>query len=277
MSPIQHLRIKNRKVDLFIPANNPAGPHPILVMHDGQNIFEPETCAFGTSWETHRAVAAVKTRKPKPIIVGIWNRPITKSAPSGRGGEYAPADITAELGEANLTLVPGQPSFFPLTGKQYEKFVTQVVLPEIYAILDAQGIGYRTDAAGTAVAGSSMGGLASLNLVAQFPEIFGTAISFSTHWTMGGKALAKALINSLPDAATGHRIWLDRGTVGLDAKYAAPDIVAEQTLTLKGYSWPQVECRTYVGTAHNEIEWQNRFPDALAWWLDGMPSAKKTK
>lgn len=277
MSRIQNLRIKNRKVDLFIPSDNSTGAHPILVMHDGQNIFYPETCAFGTSWETHRAVEELRTRKPKPIIVGIWNRPITKSAPSGRGGEYAPADITAALGEENLTVLPGHPPFFPLTGKQYEKYVTQTVLPEIYALLDSQGISYRTDAAGTAIAGSSMGGLASLNLVAQFPEIFGTAISFSTHWTMGGKPLAKALIGALPDAASGHRVWLDRGTLGIDAKYSGPDVVAEKELTRKGYRWPQVECRTYVGTSHNEIEWQNRFPDALAWWLDGMPAAPKAK
>lgn len=277
MREIHHLLIKGRKVDVYIPKDSPTGLHPILVMHDGQNIFDPATCAFGTSWETDRAVDALKTKRPKPVIVGIWNRPPTKAVPSGRGGEYAPEAITAELGEENLTVMAGHPSFFPLTGKKYERFVVQNVLPAIYEYLATQGVSFRTDAAGTAIAGSSMGGLASLNLLGRFPEVFGTAISFSTHWTMGGKPLAKALISALPAAEIGSRVWLDRGTTGIDAKYAGPDVTAEQELTRKGYRWPQVECRTYIGTTHNEIEWQNRFPDALAWWIADMPPAPKTK
>ncbi len=273
MREIDIIKIGGRKVEIFIPQDKAVGARPVLFLQDGQNVFNPETSTHGEPWEADDAATFVSAKRPKPIVVAIWNRQPSEKYPSGRYGEYAPQTITESLKESDLQTLNGAIPFFPLTGLEYEVFITKKILPGVFEYLADRGIRHRLDPAGVAIGGSSMGGLSALNLVARHSDAFGTALSFSTHWTMGGKPLARALIRSLPAPESGVRIWLDRGTLDLDSAYAAPDVVAEQELTKLGYRWPQVECRTFVGTGHNEIAWRERLPLALEWWLDGMPSA----
>ncbi|MEY3407479.1 MAG: hypothetical protein RL038_540 [Actinomycetota bacterium] len=272
MRNITTFKVGGRQIELFVPSDKAVGARPIVFMQDGQNIFNPKTSTFGEIWAAQDAATFVSAKRPKPIVVAVWNQKVTSAHPSGRYGEYAPEAVIPKVNPRELvTEIHGIP-LYPLTGFAYEDFMTKKVLPKVFEKLQELGIRYRTDAAGIAIAGSSMGGLSALNLLARYPHIFGTALSFSTHWTLGGKSLARELIRSLPTPESGARIWLDRGTKGIDQAYAAPDAVAEQELTKLGYAWPQVECRTFIGTDHNEIFWRERLPLAFQWWLDGMPS-----
>ena len=115
-----------------------------------------------------------------------------------------------------------------------------------------------------------MGGLASLYAMAQYPETYGTAICLSTHWSMSTARAWQAFVEMLPPASEGHRIWMDHGTDYIDAEYGAKQAVVNIELARRGWSWPQVESRVYVGTAHNEHVWAARLPDCLRWWMTGM-------
>lgn len=272
MRDISVFKVGVRQIEVFVPSDKAVGARPIVFMQDGQNIFNPKTSTFGEIWAGQDAATFVSAKRPKPIVVAVWNQKVSAVNPSGRYGEYAPEAVIAKVRASELmTEIHGIP-LYPLTGFAYEEFMTEKVLPKVFEHLRENGIRFRTDAAGIAIAGSSMGGLSALNLLARYPHIFGTAISFSTHWTLGGKSLARELIRTLPAPDSGARIWMDRGTLGIDKAYAGPDTVAEQELTRLGYSWPQVECRTFIGTDHNEIFWRERLPLAFQWWLDGMPS-----
>ena len=65
----------NREVELFIVSNCDEKERvPLILMHDGQNLFEDETAAFGRSWRLLDQV--FKDDFPKCRIVGISNSQI---------------------------------------------------------------------------------------------------------------------------------------------------------------------------------------------------------
>ena len=83
--------VKARNVSVWLPPGYEASDarHPVLYMHDGQNLFDPATANFG-EWgvDEHltRLIASGQVRAP--IVVGIWNTDL-------RLREYVPADLIA--------------------------------------------------------------------------------------------------------------------------------------------------------------------------------------
>jgi predicted alpha/beta superfamily hydrolase len=109
--------------------------------------------------------------------------------------------------------------------------------------------------------------LMSLYALGQRPEVFGTAIAFSTHWPFGGNDMVNELTELLPDAAS-HRIWTDTGTIELDQYYAPFHKAAVEKIQARGYSEPDsLVAATYPNTGHHESYWARRVADALNWWL----------
>ena len=98
--------------------------------------------------------------------------------------------------------------------------IADAVLP---FVLDRYSIEH--DMERTAVMGSSMGGLISLYAMSKRPEIFGTAICFSTHWLMGKSTMVNELTSLLPTHGK-HRIWTDSGTKELDEHYPPLHLMA---------------------------------------------------
>jgi len=99
------------------------------------------------------------------------------------------------------------------------------------------------------------------------PELFGTAICFSTHWPFGQERMVEGLINRLPSPEK-HRVWTDTGTIELDQYYGPFHEMAKQKLNAKGYLEPdQLVAAVYPNTGHHESYWSRRVVDALTWWL----------
>jgi len=78
---------KPRTIAIWLPPNytDSTERYPVLYLHDGQNLFDASTAAFGTEWnadETARERIAQNRIKPL-ILVGIWNT-------SDRIMEYTP-------------------------------------------------------------------------------------------------------------------------------------------------------------------------------------------
>jgi predicted alpha/beta superfamily hydrolase len=117
--------------------------YPVLYMHDGQNIIDPQTSFIGYDWHVDEvADSLIHTGAMEEIIiVGIYNSP-------DRINEYSDTD----------------------GGTAYARFVISKVKP----LIDAT---YRTkpDRQNTAVMGSSMGGLISFLFVLWHPEVFSKA------------------------------------------------------------------------------------------------------
>jgi enterochelin esterase-like enzyme len=166
----------------------------VLYLHDGQNVFSSAgtNCAFGWgSWELDRTVDALcRAGKMQEIImVAVDNSPARRAEYSGRHH--------ASGGSATNTAF-----------ENYEIFLITELKPQI----DRD---YRTlpGPAHTAVMGSSMGGLCSLALAWDHPEIFGGAASLSG-------AFMVEQTNFLNDGLKGYhgppkpfRVYLDSGVV----------------------------------------------------------------
>jgi len=95
--------------------------------------------------------------------------------------------------------------------------------------------------AATFIMGSSMGGLASLQALCEYPKIFGAAACLSTHWIGSSErndeipaALLEYLRRKLP-AADQIRIYMDRGTRDLDALYDSAQAKVDAMFAEKGY------------------------------------------
>jgi adenylate cyclase len=77
-----------RPVDVWLPPHyqdTPSRRFPVLYMHDGQNLFDPQTSFLGVDWGIDEAMRGLTTagRARAAIVVGIWNTP-------QRSQEYMP-------------------------------------------------------------------------------------------------------------------------------------------------------------------------------------------
>ena len=219
---------------------------PVLYMHDGQNIFDRATSAFGSEWGVDEtAQALIRLNKVEPlIIVGI----------------YTEANRTDELTDTQSKKY-GNGGKAPL----YAKFLVEEVKPFIDKT-------YRTkpDRANTGVGGSSLGGLVSLFLVEKYPEVFSrcAAVSPALMWSDGALVQRwKYGRAKLPLKRT--RFWIDVGsqeTVHDTPSTAYLDSVRSFIEVFKDAGLEKGSDYRFVikeGAEHNEAAWRKRFPEIL--------------
>ena len=82
----------------------------------------------------------------------------------------------------------------------------------------------------------------------------------------GDGALIDYLGRELPDAAT-HRVYLDRGTLTLDATLGEYQTRAEAAFRAKGYAAPRLQTRLFEGADHTERSWRQRAETPLRFLL----------
>lgn len=248
---------KGRIVDFWAPEG---GSDSILIAHDGQNIFDPRTAThLRQTWKlTQNAIRVSKDaqRKP-PLIIGVFHSS-TKSDPYGRIKDLSPEDAFAS------GIQPANPisdlKVNDLRGNQYLSQIFDEILPTIAAKTDTLISPQRV-----AMLGSSMGGLATLYAFAKYQDRFHTALSFSNHWILAGDPLVDFLINNLPNPAE-RRLWMSRGTKGLDAQYETLQSKADEMLHNLGWDHNFVT-KVYHRTGHNERSWASYVDEALRFWL----------
>jgi predicted alpha/beta superfamily hydrolase len=165
-----------RNVEVFLPTGYNSESdvkYRVLYMHDGQNVFNPETSYTKIDWGVDEAIdSLMKTGViQNTIVVAPWNTP-------KRFSEYmpkAPSGLSEspEIMEA-LKKNTGYDSLF---SDDYLKFLVEELKPFIDKT-------YNTSKKieHTSIMGSSMGGLISLYALCKYPEVFGAAGCVSTHW-----------------------------------------------------------------------------------------------
>jgi predicted alpha/beta superfamily hydrolase len=257
---VESAHVPARNVDVWLPPGYAAHPHrryPVVYMHDGQNLFDPQLSYTGVDWgidETMtRLIAARRVREA--IVVGIWNTP-------RRLQEYMP--LAPVQGESLPVGVDGFPPLArsDITSDAYLRFLVEELKPFIDAT-------YRTRPGrrDTVVVGSSMGGLVSLYAAAQYPQVFGGVGALSTHWPVGEGVAVDWLGAHLPDPRT-HRIYYDFGTATLDAQYAPYQQRMDALMRAHGYR----EGRDWItrrieGAEHSERAWRARVDVPLEFLL----------
>ncbi|RMG24019.1 MAG: hypothetical protein D6730_13345, partial [Bacteroidetes bacterium] len=248
--------ISPRPVEVLVPVQVSYDQRfPVLYMFDGQNLFHSFTGWGGEvnkGWRVHEVLDSLYLAGsiPQMIVVGIYNS-------QGRMAEYMP-DKPEELLKARIAATEHQwyQSFKtqPPAGGRQLKFIVEELKPYIDAHFHT-----LPGREHTFVAGSSMGGLISAYAVCEYPEVFGGAACFSTHWPPLEGVFLEYFKTHLPDPAT-HKFYFDYGTQGLDASYEPFQHIADQALRERGYRLNQNWItRRYEGARHYEDDWHARF------------------
>jgi predicted alpha/beta superfamily hydrolase len=169
----------SHRIAVYLPPSYPENTlkrYPVLYMHDGQNLFFPEEAFAGTTWQVKDTVEMLDRVNAieEVIVVGVW--------PAERIREYTRPGYVA-----------------------YGTFLAMQLKP----MVDER---YRTmpKPADTGVMGSSLGGVVSLYLAWEFPEVFGKAACMSS--TFDWEDNLRERIEREPKRDV--RLYLDSGGVG---------------------------------------------------------------
>ena len=237
---LETLPLAKRHVTVYLPAgydDHPEQRYPVLYMQDGQNLFDPNRSFIpGQHWRLGEAAdSAIGERKAQPmIIVGIDN------AGAGRIDEYTPTrEVKRNAG-----------------GKADD--YARMLIDELKPLVDES---YRTlaDRAGTAVGGSSLGGLLAMHLVLTHPEVFSAAAVMSPSVWWDNRVILDEL-----DRFEGRRakIWLDTG--GREGFEALQDVrTLRDKLKAKGWGADELKYHEDRRADHSERAWANRAPMML--------------
>jgi predicted alpha/beta superfamily hydrolase len=255
-----------RHVDVWLPpcyADTPSCRFPVLYMHDGQNLFNPQTSFLGIDWGIDAALRGLlaEQRARAALVVGIWNTP-------QRAQEYMP--------QRPLELVsPTRREPRPTARKPLSDQYLQFLLQELKPFIDGH---YRTlaDRENTFIMGSSMGGLISLYAVCEYPHVFAGVGCLSPHWPARGGIMVEYLEQGLPEAGS-HRLYFDYGTRTTDALYEPYQTQVDRVLGAKGYirgeDWLTLK---FEGAEHSERAWRERVHISLEFLLGGPVGAGVT-
>lgn len=254
-----------RNVDVWLPdACGGERRCAVIYLQDGQMVFDDAQTWNHQSWHVDRALAqlAGAGRAPPLIVVAIWNNG------RWRWSEYFPEKILARMaGPARAAFLASM-----LQGNAQSDAYLKFLVDELKPRIDAR-FPTLPDRAHTFVAGSSMGAVISVYAMSEYPRVFGGAAGLSAHWA--GKlepnveiplATFEYLQAHLADPA-GHRLYLDHGTVRLDAWYAPYQLFVDEIVKARGYTSANFVSRVFEGASHSEADWGQRVAIPLAFLL----------
>lgn len=261
---LQRLRIvsefiEDRPVDVWLPEGYSADKsYAVLYMHDGQMLFDANTTWNKQEWKVDewatQLMAEGKTQEF--IVVGIHNI-------SGiRWFDLFPQKAVDYLNEEDY-------SYQDLNGDNYLRFL----IKELKPIIDNE-YAVKTDREHTFVAGSSMGGLMSMYVLSEYPEIFKGAACISTHWVGAApednnpfpEAIFSYMEASFPTAGE-HLVYFDYGNQTLDRYYPQYAPRVDAILKAKGYTEADSKNLFFEGTNHSENAWNQRLNAPLEFLL----------
>jgi predicted alpha/beta superfamily hydrolase len=236
---------RTRRIWLYLPPGYASSKkrYPVIYMHDGQNVFDNFTAAFG-EWRVDECIdSLVEKGKAGCIVVAIDNGP-------HRMTEYNPYEFK-DFGKGE--------------GALYVDFIANTLKP----FIDRK---YRTlpSKLNTIVAGSSMGGLISYYAMLKYPEVFGKAGVFSpAFWT------AEKIKDLTLDSASSlkGKVFFYMG--GLEGDQYINDM-KKVTDELGRHSPALVYVVVDPKASHNEVAWRKWFPEFYTWIMaDGFNTVIK--
>lgn len=174
---------RTRRIWICLPSDYATSEshYPVWYMHDGQNLFSNAT-SFSGEWQIDEAMSALASTACRSIIVGIDN------GQGSRINEYAPwYNAQHQAG--------GE-------GAQFSAFIVNTLKP----LIDER---FRTlpGREHTCTGGSSLGGLISLYMMLEYPQVFSRAAILSpAFWFNYNELLQLIQSASLPADSRVHMI-----------------------------------------------------------------------
>ena len=266
---IKKVRIGKRTVDYWTPKN--PGKH-IIVAFDGQNVLDKRNIGINphqrATWELAQSAIRIaeKNNIVAPTVICVYHTPYNEDN-LGRLKEYTPKRFMGHpdnwmIESYGLYNVQVDSFLADLDADQLIADITETIVPQITSRIN-QNISPES----TAIIGASMGGLAAIYSTIERPDFFHTALSFSPHWVIGGNALANTMMMEFPKPGK-HKLWMSRGTKGLDAMYEESQNLADSVIKSRGYREnSNLISRVLKNGAHSNATWAKFAPAALDFWL----------
>ncbi|WP_263384377.1 alpha/beta hydrolase [Granulicella arctica] len=237
----------HRMVLVYLPEQYAAEPDrrfPVFYLHDGQNLFDGRTSyVAGRTWEaqtTADRLTAAGEIEPV-ILVGIANTGVRRMA------EYTPTrDFKMGGGE----------------GRAYGRLLCDELKPFI-----DRSYRTKTEAHDTGLGGSSLGGLISLFLGLEKPDVFGKLAVMSPSVWWDHRSILSFVNQAHPRPAL--RIWLDMGTAEGARHVRDTDLLYRLLVRLgwkPGFDLAFMEAE---GAVHDEAAWAQRFNSVLRFLFPG--------
>ena len=230
-----------RRVSIYLPPgyDEAAARYPVLYLQDGQNLFDPGRAFVpGQDWHADEtAEAFIREGWIGPLImVGIDHAGVDRIE------EYTPSRDPRRGAGGRLPA--------------YQRFLVDELKPWV-----DRHFRTRPEAAATGLGGSSLGGLAALEVGLARPDVFGrlALLSPSLWWDRrAALAHARALDRRLDTA-----VWLDAGThEGTGVLHHAR--MLKNILIKRGWRLGRdLHYREVGGAGHSEGDWAARFGDVL--------------
>nr|HEX4314176.1 alpha/beta hydrolase-fold protein [Kofleriaceae bacterium] len=216
-----------------------ARTYPVMFMHDGQNVWDNHTCCFGhTGWEINVTLdSEIAAGKVEPIIV------VAADNTTARNDEYG------------------------LTTSVMDTFMDF----QVHQLQPAELAVVRGDGARVVIAGSSLGGLVSMQLALRYPDVYSGVASLSgAFWPGLDDSPPDGLLQQLP--ALGKQpvaIYVDSGGATADDSDGAQDTVdvRDELVALGWQAATSPDCtrgesavcyHLEPGATHDELAWQAR-------------------
>lgn len=249
----EHLA-NERNITVYLPANyeeDAQRRYPVVYLHDGQNVFEAHTSAFGIAWDAARtADRLIEQGRMEPVIQVAINNTLDRLF------EYAP------FADPNVNVNEGR-------NAAYGQFLFDEVKPFVDRL-------YRTksDREHTAIVGSSMGGLSTLSLAWKRHREFSLCGILSPSLWWARNRILRDLENAEnTDWLRSMRFWLDMGNKEGGARAVVPPALQrtrrlvelfDSVGLLPGQDYYYWEV---AGGEHNEAHWAARYDKVLLFFF----------
>lgn len=252
-----------RLVRVYLPEAyllEPERRFPVFYLHDAQNLFDPRTAYLrGHTWRAHiTADRLTREGRMRPtILIGLDNAGIRRMS------EYTPTrDPMRGGGEGDL----------------YGRLLVEELMPRLAArfrVLDGP--------ANTGLGGSSLGGLISLALGLEYPQVFGRLAVMSPSLWWNNRSVFEWLARRVPSRTSRirprfapplpefphPRIWLDIGTHEGMRHVRDADMLHRRLLDRGWRDGVEVRYLKVPGGLHNEDAWAARFDQMLEFLFPG--------
>jgi predicted alpha/beta superfamily hydrolase len=224
-----------KKIWVYLPKNyeNSTKNHPVIYMHDAQNLFDAITSYVG-EWNVDETLDILSAQV---IIIGIEH-----------GGEKRTDEFTP---------FP-HPKYGGGKADDYLEFIVKTLKPKVDSTYRT-----KTNAINTAIMGSSLGGLVSFYAALKYPDIFGKVGCFSPSFWFCRDDL-KTLMMQTKEFDT--KVYLLCGDNEGDADVINDINSVENWINTKRCECKKLNKKVIVkGGQHNEKLWRENFKKAYLW------------
>jgi predicted alpha/beta superfamily hydrolase len=220
--------------DLYVYLPPVQGPSPVVYMHDAQNLFDDALSNDG-EWRVDETMEALAREGLHAVVVGVPH-----------GGDLRGHELSGDGAEAYLELV----------------------VEHVRPLVENE---FPVDHARLGIAGSSLGGVASLHALYRYPDVFSFAGVFSPAFWWSGDDRWFELVETTP--APGGRIYMDvgddEGEGDEERRLAYVNGFERMSALLRrqGYGDDRLRVVLDRGGIHHESAWARRFPEAMRFLL----------